>query len=192
MAQWLSICLPMQGTWAQSLIPSAGCAPRPRRRTMTCSTACERDDVLLVAVGSCVRCRLPLVRSCTSRPTTLETQTRRKVRLKEIKWLDHLPLRRVVGTQDTSEVLPGRALLSGGWSRDRSGPTSPGQDHRALFIQLCALELTSDLSVASWAGPPPGREHTGSSPRRGHRERRSRASGNQGGPSPRDSCTCVS
>ncbi|DAA15217.1 TPA: hypothetical protein BOS_23161 [Bos taurus] len=39
---------------------SAGCAPRPRRRTMTCSTACERDDVLLVAVGSCVRCRLPL------------------------------------------------------------------------------------------------------------------------------------
>lgn len=43
---------------------SSESALRLRRRTVTCSTAWEREDVLLAAVGSCVRCRLPLVRSC--------------------------------------------------------------------------------------------------------------------------------
>lgn len=38
---------------------SAMSVPWLRRCTVTCSTAWERDDILLVAVDSCVRCQLP-------------------------------------------------------------------------------------------------------------------------------------
>lgn len=32
--------------------------------TVTCSTACEQEDVLLAAVGSWVRCLFPFINSC--------------------------------------------------------------------------------------------------------------------------------
>lgn len=38
--------------------------PRRRRRTVTCSTAWERDEVRLAAVGSCVRCLFPCASRC--------------------------------------------------------------------------------------------------------------------------------
>lgn len=38
--------------------------PRRRWRTVTCSTAWERDEVRLAAVGSCVRCMFPRASAC--------------------------------------------------------------------------------------------------------------------------------